>query len=285
MCFAVVFVLEGAFLPGFPGPSEVRLGLEAGLVAVLPAILVAYLYWRRDSLLQNWVTTKTFDSLYRIQSFCGSLLEAAIVFLFIIEIALGYLLSKLIQGIGPFGESSLRVPVASLFTVSFALMLVQAFTLPFAFIFSSRTTAILSFRNFQREAKQGLDKINRKRLDHASKLLEQMLRQYGVQVPHDRLSFSMNLSLLTKQSVDSHVDNFANALENPSNDTLEKAVSSCQDLLKATATAGSIGLRKPFSFWRRLAVPPTMELAANLVYLIVVVVQVLLLILVGIHFF
>jgi len=223
-----------------------------GIVAAVPVAPGLF----RNAILERWIREKDFDFIYSVQ------VRASLLFRISMLVSLVCLAVSL----------ALRPahPVSS--AEAYAMVGFGAAIVPYRLadlfrnILRETSLGVLCLRSYSDGAKRDARSANRKYLMKGLSVFERSLRNYGVHVPHEKLAFVFNITLLKGVILDKDLDNFVASMRNPTPENLSAAVSSSQDLLSFSKGYTDRGLQIPHPFWRRFAAPRIIEFYGNIVY-------------------
>jgi hypothetical protein len=138
--------------------------------------------------------------------------------------------------------------------------------------------AVLCMENYLLQSKDGLD-VDRGQLSRALVVFEELMRNYGVQVPHGKLALAINTSLIKDQDFESYLNSFSTVLANPSRTNLAGAIESAARALRSAKENMDLGFEAPHSRLHSLFIltPSTVELLTSVISLIVAIASAILL--------
>lgn len=264
-CTFVSGLVVGLLLSNLGVPSQVisndlMFSPIAGIIATLPINF-------RTSILKRWCRSKNFDWFYRLQTIVSLWVRTGPIVLLLIYA--GTLFSWLI-GLGVFTYG---------FIVGLAIILVSdPVRTTFAEMLAPEVFAVLCMKNYLLHSKDGLD-VDRGQLSRGLVVFEELMRDYGVQVPHEKLALAINTSLIKDQDFESYLNSFSTVLANPNRTNLAGAIDSAARALRSAKENVDLGFETPYSRVHRLFIltPATVELLSSVISLIVAIASAILL--------
>jgi hypothetical protein len=238
------------------------------LLAAIPGLLIGVLTLTRNSVVSGWARSRDFDFMFRIQRTLSVLNQ---IFFWSSFFVVAILVIAL----------TLDLPVMTDVLVANALlMLAQQASCLFLRIFRARVLATLCIQSFLNRTDDRLMAANRTQLTFALRTFDRLAQRFGVSVPYEELAFCLNICLMEGVNLDEHLNKLAGALGSPTSDRMKDAINSCTDLLYCANMSKQSGLQVPRSFWGGLtAVPPMVDLASNVLSVVVSMVYVIMILL------
>lgn len=231
------------------------------VIGILGAALT-FPYFLRNAIVMRWSARKDFVFMHSVQGRSHVL--------YIISF-LAFISALLVSLPLPPSQRSSTIGISSEITLGAALI-VSRLSEMFRQTFHPNGLGLLCLETYSQGAKSGLEHADRKYLEKGLKIVERVLRRYGVRFPHERLALAFNMLLLSGMALNEHLENLMSILSDPTSTNLKRAVESARSLLGYTREYLEVGMQIPYSSWKRFTAPATLGVFGNVVYLVIVLV-------------